>query len=103
MSQFEAFASCIARIFYKDRNNGVAGGGFLIAPSYLLTCAHVVAEALGHNQKTTDNLLMNSLEFEFRRDLPDSLFQGTVVFWRSFQDGDIAPVEGGRTVAWCYP
>lgn len=43
--EFEASKRAIAKIHYKN-NNDIAGTGFLIAERYLLTCAHVVKEAL---------------------------------------------------------
>jgi Trypsin-like peptidase domain len=39
------YERAIARIF--DRNNNVIGTGFLVAPGYVLTCAHVVLQAIG--------------------------------------------------------
>ena len=42
---FEQFKTCIARLY--DSNQRVVGSGFLISERHLLTCAHVVAEALG--------------------------------------------------------
>jgi vWA-MoxR associated protein C-terminal domain/Trypsin-like peptidase domain/vWA-MoxR associated protein middle region (VMAP-M) 1 len=39
------YERAIARIF--DQNNEVIGTGFLIAPGYVLTCAHVVLQAIG--------------------------------------------------------
>ena len=40
------YERAIARIFYKDSDIPV-GTGFLVAPGYLLTCAHVVLQAIG--------------------------------------------------------
>jgi vWA-MoxR associated protein C-terminal domain/Trypsin-like peptidase domain/vWA-MoxR associated protein middle region (VMAP-M) 1 len=39
------YERAIARIF--DQNNNVIGTGFLVAPGYVLTCAHVVLQAIG--------------------------------------------------------
>jgi len=45
MCTFEDYQATIARVY--DQNSNVIGTGFLVAPQYLLTCAHVVIKALG--------------------------------------------------------
>ena len=49
---FEQFTSSIARLF---RGNGsIARAGFLVDERHLVTCAHVVADALGIRRETVD-------------------------------------------------
>ena len=85
VSDFETYASGIACIFYADRKNEIAGGGFLVTPRYLLTCSHVVADALKLTGEARENGLSQTVELEFRRVLETEgrPFRGEVVFWRS--------------------
>ncbi|MGD1942282.1 MAG: trypsin-like peptidase domain-containing protein [Leptolyngbyaceae cyanobacterium] len=48
----EDYEHAIARIFYVDGQGKkhVVGTGFLVAPGYVLTCAHVVLQALGFTE-----------------------------------------------------
>jgi len=43
------YLAAIARVC---RGSNVIGVAFFVAEGYLLTCAHVVAKALGHNRKS---------------------------------------------------
>ncbi|MGF1480615.1 MAG: trypsin-like peptidase domain-containing protein [Cyanophyceae cyanobacterium] len=43
---WEDYEQSIARIFYQDTETAI-GTGFLVAPGYVLTCAHVVLQAVG--------------------------------------------------------
>ncbi|NER28609.1 MAG: trypsin-like peptidase domain-containing protein [Symploca sp. SIO1C4] len=45
----EDYIQAITRIF--DKNNHAIGTGFLVAPGYILTCAHVVLQAIGIDKK----------------------------------------------------
>ena len=48
----EALESAIARIYNQE--GGIVGTGFLVSEQYLLTCAHVVADALGLDRYTVE-------------------------------------------------
>ena len=48
---FHDCQKAIARIY--DLHGEVHGAGFLVSPSYLLTCAHVISSALGENSETS--------------------------------------------------
>ncbi len=48
----EALESAIARIYHQE--GGIVGTGFLVSEQYLLTCAHVVADALGLDRYTVE-------------------------------------------------
>lgn len=48
----EDYEHAIARVFFKNESGerSVVGTGFLVAPGYVLTCAHVVLQAMGINE-----------------------------------------------------
>ena len=48
----EGLESAIARIY--NQKGGIVGTGFLVSEQYLLTCAHVVADALGLDRYTVE-------------------------------------------------
>jgi hypothetical protein len=88
-------AKAIARIFRGDTDQPV-GVGFWVFPGYLLTCAHVVNQALGfalETQVKPDGLLM--LDFPFSENRHQ--FKGHVIRWYPVEKGqrgcDIAVLE----------
>lgn len=88
-------AKAIARIFRGDTDKPV-GVGFWVFPGYLLTCAHVVNQALGfalETQVKPDGLLM--LDFPFSENRHQ--FKGHVMRWYPVEKGqrgrDIAVLE----------
>jgi Trypsin-like peptidase domain/Effector-associated domain 9 len=86
MDYFKAFKCSIARIFAV--NNDVIGTGFLVSDRHLLTCAHVVAAALG---LPSDTAVMPTELVEF--DLPllnaGQRVSGKVVFWQPVNPGQV--------------
>ncbi|MDB9307569.1 trypsin-like peptidase domain-containing protein [Aphanizomenon sp. CS-733/32] len=88
------FDSSIVRIY--SNNGGVIGAGFLVSQKYILTCAHVVADALGDTRNITEMLGVEiTLDFPLVPDRPR--FTAKVVFWRPVnpdeQVEDIAGLE----------
>ena len=75
----------IARIYHA--NGSVIGAGFLISESCLLTCAHVVTEALGIPQ-TTSELPTALVELDFPFVSSSTPLKAQVIFW--------SPVKPGR-------
>lgn len=73
----EAFKSSIARIYHS--NAAVVGAGFLVSEGCLITCAHVVATALG---MTSEDFPDNSLELDFPLISPGHKLKAKVIFWR---------------------
>lgn len=63
-SNSEQYLGAIARIYHANR---AVGSGVLVAEGYVLTCAHVVAAALGVDSKV-DNKPEGSLELDFPQD-----------------------------------
>jgi Trypsin-like peptidase domain len=88
-------AKSIARIFRVNTNQPV-GVGFWVFPGFLLTCAHVVNQALGFKNEAQDFPTgLVSLDFPFSGS--EHRFEGRVVTWRSAEMGrmgqDIAALE----------
>lgn len=88
------FESSVVRIY--SNSGKVVGAGFLVSHKQLLTCAHVVAYALGIDAKSTE---MPSIEvsLDFPIVATKQILKATVVFWRPVNpdrsDEDIAGLE----------
>jgi len=89
--------SSVVRIY--NSNSGklvVVGAGFLVSHKHIITCAHVVAYALGIDAKSPE---MPSTEvcFDFPRVATKQILKATVVFWRpknpKESEEDIAGLE----------
>lgn len=88
----------IARIFCKkDNEDYIVGTGFLAAPGYVLTCAHVVLQAMGTQEEdfaTADAPLgkMITLDFPVAN---GGKVEAEVVTWQPYQidGGDIAGLK----------
>ena len=94
----------IARIHgsTEKTKNIAIGAGFWVFPGYLLTCAHVVNQALGidaTSQVQPKGTL--SLDFPFSGD--DRRFEGRVKFWRSVERSEIGRDIAVLTVAGSVP
>jgi len=90
---FPIFRSAIARIFHA--NGAVVGAGFLVSGrshSYILTCAHVVTQALSLPRDTVD-LPRGNVYLDFPLILPEQKFTAKVVFWRSVQASSAEPED----------
>jgi AAA-like domain/Trypsin-like peptidase domain len=80
----EAF---IVRIY--SNSDKVIGAGFLVSENRILTCAHVVADALGMARNTCEMPDQEvSLDFPFLA--PKQLLKARVVFWRPVNPGEFA-------------
>ena len=94
----------IARIYgsTEETKSIAIGAGFWVFPGYLLTCAHVVNQALGidaTSQVQPKGTL--SLDFPFSGD--DRRFEGRVKFWRSVERSEIGRDIAVLTVAGSVP
>lgn len=85
------FKNAIARIYNK--NGIVVGAGFLVFEQHLLTCAHVVAQALNIPQ-TSPESPTESIELDFPLIAPGHKVCAKVVFWRPVQ-----PSQKGEDIA----
>jgi inactive STAND/Trypsin-like peptidase domain len=79
--KYEQYKKAIARIYRSD--GAVVGSGFLVFDRHILTCAHVVADALGI-EHTTQNCPEGLVELDFP--LPACVqkrkIKAKVVFWK---------------------
>ncbi|GAA6623004.1 eIF2A-related protein [Scytonema sp. NUACC26] len=103
--------SCLVRIYAKSGN--VIGGGLLVSPNFIITCAHVISTALGLPEDSTvipDQTVL--LDFPLLEE-EKQLLEARVVFWRPCNPNDkyedIAglelktPVPAEATPMWLLP
>jgi tetratricopeptide (TPR) repeat protein len=85
---------CVVRI--RRTTGEVVGAGFLVGEKHILTCAHVVAEALGIAQDHVDQP-EDSVQLDFPLLAPGKKLTAQVVVWQpprpSGHGGDIAGLE----------
>lgn len=93
------YRAAIARVCQR---NSVIGVSFFVADGYLLTCAHVVAKALGYNkpshQITGAEVLEREVTLEFRLDGVEQPATAQVIYWRRHpqdprSDSDVAVLK----------
>lgn len=80
-SQYKLYEKAIARIYSTDES--VVGAGFLLFGRYILTCAHVVADALRiehTTEKKPDEWI--ELDFPYPPAEEKKKFRARVVFWQ---------------------
>ena len=86
--------SSVVRI-YSNKGN-VIGAGFLVSHKHILSCAHVVAQALGIRRDTTE-LPNGEVYLDFPRVAAGQKLTARVVFWRPVNpldfEEDIAGLE----------
>ena len=84
----KSFESAIVRVHASDGT--VVGAGFLVTDRHVLTCAHVVASALGLPEDTPA-LPQVELHLDFPLLTPNQVVTARVVHWRP--DTDVAGLE----------
>lgn len=72
--------SSVVRI-YNPTSNNVVGAGFLVEDRLILTCAHVVAHALGIDRSTVE-IPNGTVELDFPLVAPNQRLRARIVFWR---------------------
>lgn len=80
--------NAIVRIF--DTNRRVVGAGFLVADKYILTCAHVVSQAL---RKYDLDEPSDSVYLDFPLVVPQTIQKARVVMWKPEENKDLAGLE----------
>lgn len=91
---FQTFKFAIARIFHA--NGAVVGAGFLVSERYLLTCAHVVKQALAPLQS---EIPQESINLDFPLINPNQKLTAQVIFWRPYQSSSITEAKVGEDIA----
>ena len=79
--------SSVIRIY--SNSGKVVGAGFLVSPKRILTCAHVVADALGLPRKTAE-IPDAEISLDFPILAAKQLFKARVVFWRPVNPDEFA-------------
>ena len=85
--------SSIVRI--RNDRDQVIGAGFLVSDRHILTCAHVVARALGVSDTTAD-VPSGTVRVDFPLVAPGEMLNARVASWLPAQsngEGDIAGLE----------
>ncbi|AOY79842.1 serine protease [Moorena producens JHB] len=85
-NSFEGFKTSIVRIYHS--NGAVVGAGFLVSNGYLLTCAHVITEALGILQ-TTQDAPSEPINLDFPLIAPGQKLTASVVFWKPVSETEV--------------
>lgn len=86
MSYFQTFKLSIARIFATD--GSVIGAGFLVSDRHLLTCAHVVENALGLDSNSSATPT-KTIEFDFPLLFPGQKIAAKVVCWKPINSREL--------------
>jgi signal transduction histidine kinase len=79
--------SSLARLYAP--NGTIVGAGFLVTSRHLLTCSHVITQALGFH---SEDLPVNSISLDFPFVAPEKL-NARVIIWRPDDYDDIAGLE----------
>src|SRR5947209_12721014 len=90
----ESINTSLVRIHTKA--GGVAGAGFLVGTRHILTCAHVIADALGLSDGDALNQPASTVSLDFPQIALHTLLTAKVIFWDPVQSdgrGDIAGLE----------
>jgi hypothetical protein len=85
--------ACIVRLLDTDGN--AVGAGFLVGPKLIVTCAHVVCDALRLDRFVSKPPL-DEVQMDFPCTASKQLFQARVVLWKpdaNSSDGDVAGLE----------
>jgi hypothetical protein len=86
-----AFKTGIIRISHA--NGFVVGAGFLVSPNYVLTCAHLVAQALTISPNTPD-VPTGLIDLDFPLIAPGQKIKARVEFWQP-----VNPSVAGEDIA----
>jgi hypothetical protein len=84
----EQLMSSIVRIL--DEKDAVVGAGFLVSKRQVLTCAHVVAQALGLSEDAP-GMPTAGIRLDFPLVAPEHILRGRIILWQP--ETDIAGLE----------
>lgn len=91
----EQLRSSIVRI--HDKNGRIIGAGFLVTNREILTCAHVIAQALGIPENAPEQPV-DEIQLDFPLIAQREMLTAKVVLWRPIgtspkEEGDIAVLK----------
>lgn len=86
----------IVRILGTNRT--IAGAGFLVFERHVLTCAHVIAQALGIPRNTSETL-SGEIQLDFPLVTPAKWLPARAVSWHPVQSGTSTAAEGGEDIS----
>ncbi|NEQ36637.1 MAG: trypsin-like serine protease [Okeania sp. SIO3I5] len=78
MTKILDFERSIVRIYFQS--NQVKGAGFLVSENQVMTCAHVVALALGINGNTAE-MPTTEVKLDFPQVAPGKFLTAKIIFW----------------------
>jgi hypothetical protein len=89
-----SFTNAIVRILSRDQQT-ICGTGFLIPAGYLLTCAHVASEALGHPPETVTAAQQQErlLHFQLAFSAAASPYRARLEYCNTDPDRDLAVLK----------
>ena len=93
----EKLESAIVRIYTED-NKQCVGVGLLVSAKRILTCAHVVTDAL-YLDVTQRDQPTKAVYFDFPFVTPGKVQSAKVIFWRPIQKEHLVTPEKGDDVA----
>ena len=92
----QIFKASIVRIY--DNYGGVVGAGFLGSQKYVLTCAHVIAEALGISDNTP-KAPTTPISLDFPLVAPGEILTAGVVFWKPVSSTELVEDIAGLEIS----
>ncbi len=97
MNSFDDYLCSIARIY--DNNDSVIGTGFLISSKYLLTCCHVIKDALDLHIDDLIQIPSKSINFDLPCSEFNQAFTAKVIFWNPCLKEYITNAQRGEDIA----
>jgi S1-C subfamily serine protease len=91
-----ALETAVTRI--RKADGAIVGAGFLVTGQLVLTCAHVVAQALGVSE-TTSECPAGEVKLDFPLLPPSPLLSAEVVFWLPVQAAPASVTGQGEDIA----
>ena len=92
----QGFKASIIRIY--DNYGEVVGAGFLVSKKYVLTCAHVITEALGICEDTSE-APTTPISLDFPLVAPGKILTACVVFWKPVSSTDLVEDIAGLEIS----